>query len=87
MFLISSRLKILFKIRMSPNGSSVDITPLSKGIFPVNIDINVKASSGAQWKFLPLTTAYLIVPDKFTETFEHTNLSDKLPWQSSADVP
>ncbi len=75
------------QIKMSPNGSSVDITPLTKGIFPVNVDVTVKDSSGKQRKFLPLTTAYLIVPDKFTETFEHANLTDKLPWQTSADVP
>jgi hypothetical protein len=74
-------------IKISPNGSSVDLTPLERGIFPLNIDLTIKDSAGSEKEILPGTTSYLIVPDRYTETFEHNNLADKMPWQTSVSFP
>jgi hypothetical protein len=69
------------------NGSNAILTPLQRGVYPLKLDVTVKDSTGAQREILPNTTAYAIVADKYTETFEHKNLNDLFPWKTYGDVP
>jgi hypothetical protein len=76
-----------------PGGSSSQISsngsfaPDMSGIYDVSLKMNI---SGTDVKdtigYIPDTKSFVVVPNKFTETFEHPGLSDKLPWQTSGDT-
>ena len=61
------------------NGSTATVTPSQGGVYSLSLDVTVNDSTGTKREFQPTTTSYAIVPDKFTETFEHNNLTDLFP--------
>ena len=73
--------------QLNVNGSKATVTPLQGGLYSLNLDLTVTDSSGAKREFKPSQTSHIIVPDKFTETFEHSNLIDLFPWKTYGDAP
>jgi Secretion system C-terminal sorting domain len=69
------------------SGSSSTLTPLQRGVYSLNLEVTVKDSTGAERNFQSPTTSYAVVSDKFTETFEHNNLSDLFSWKTYGDAP
>ncbi len=67
--------------KISQNGNFV---PDKTGIYDVSVKINVNGSDTAS--YIPALKSYAVVPDKFTETFEHPNLTDKYSWQTYGDT-
>ncbi len=73
--------------QLAANGSTADLTPLQRGVYSLNIVVNVKDSTGAERNFESSTTSYAVVSDKYTETFEHNNLTDLFQWKTYGDAP
>jgi hypothetical protein len=73
--------------QLAVNGSSAALTPLQRGVYSLNLDITVEDSTGSQRNFQPLVTSYAVAADKFTETFEHSNLTDLFQWKTYGDAP
>ena len=69
------------------NGSTATVTPIGGGLYSLNLDVTITDSAGAKREFQPSQTSYVIVPDKFTETFEHSNLTDLFQWKIYGDAP
>ena len=72
--------------QIAADGSNASLTPLQKGVYSLNLNVTVKDSTGSQRNFQPAATSYAIVPDKYTETFEHNNLTDLFSWKTYGDV-
>ena len=73
--------------QLNVNGSTATVVPIKGGLYSLNLDVTITDSLGAKREFQPSETSYLIVPDKFTETFEHNNLTDLFPWKTYGDAP
>ncbi|MGA9294536.1 MAG: T9SS type A sorting domain-containing protein [Ignavibacteriaceae bacterium] len=73
--------------QLNVNGSTASLTPSHRGIYSLSLNISVKDSAGPERNFTSSSTSYAIVPDKFTETFEHNNLNDLFTWKSYGDAP
>jgi hypothetical protein len=67
--------------------STASLTPARSGIYEVALKFSVNDSVQGPRTFSSDRKGYVIVPDSYTETFEHTSLTDKYPWQSYGDVP
>lgn len=73
--------------QLKVNGSSADLTPFHRGIYSLNLRINVKDSTGSERNFISSVPSQAIVADKYTETFEHDNLNDQFAWTTYGDAP
>ncbi len=67
--------------------SSASLTPAKSGIYQVGVNVSFNDSLHGQKTFSSDHKAYIIVPDSYTETFEHPGLTDKYPWGSYGNVP
>ncbi len=67
--------------------SSASLTPTKSGIYQVSLNVSFNDSLHGQKTFRSDHQALVIVPDNYTETFEHPGLTDKYPWKSYGDVP
>ena len=73
-----------------PEGSSTLIssdgsfTPDKKGVYEVTPKLNITDLSNNITEYTPLINAFAIVPDEFTETFEHGNLN-WFHWETFGD--
>ena len=74
-------------VPISQNGSSGSLTPVRSGMYMLGLNVGVTDSSLNRRTFVSPVKAYVVVPDSFTETFEHVNLTDKFPWRTYGDVP
>ena len=73
--------------QLTANGSSASLTPSQRGVYSLNLNVNVKDSNGGERNFQSSTTSYAVVADKYTETFEHNNLNDLFQWRTYGDAP
>ncbi len=67
--------------QISPDGS---FTPDKKGIYEVTPKLNITDLSNNTTEYTPLINGFAIVPDDFTETFEHANLN-WFHWETYGD--
>jgi hypothetical protein len=67
--------------------STAALTPTRSGVYEVALQISVSDSVNGQLSFASGRKGYVIVPDAYTETFEHPGLTDKYPWKSYGDAP
>ncbi len=67
--------------------SSASLTPAKSGIYQVGVNVSFNDSLHGQKTFSSDHKAYIIVPDSYTETFEHPGLTDRYPWKSYGNVP
>jgi len=67
--------------------SSASFSPTRSGVYQIGLTIYVDDSLHGHRSFISDRNAYVIVPDEFTETFDHPGLTDKYPWRSSGDTP
>ena len=68
------------------NGYSASLTPLQAGVYSLSLDASLVDSTGTK-RELQSSPSYAVVPDKFTETFEHNNLTDLFSWKTYGDAP
>jgi hypothetical protein len=73
----------------SPEGSSSQISngsfiPDIKGVYNVSLKIDITDPDNNTTEYYPEFVAYALVPDKFTETFEHANLN-RFHWETYGD--
>ena len=76
----------------APNGSSSVISsggsfiPDRSGIYTISLKMNISGSDVVDTTgYIPDAKSYVVVPDNYTETFEHQGLSNRFPWQTSGD--
>jgi hypothetical protein len=74
-------------VPISQSGSSGSLTPVRSGVYALGLNIAVTDSALNRRTFESAAKAYVMVPDSFTETFEHANLTDRFPWRTYGDVP
>jgi hypothetical protein len=74
-------------VPVSPSGASGSLTPVRSGMYLLGLNVTVTDSSLHQRTFASPVKAYVVVPDSFTESFEHANLTDRFPWKTSGNVP
>jgi hypothetical protein len=74
-------------VPISQSGSSGSLTPARSGVYVLGLNVAVTDSALNRKTFVSPAKAYVVVPDSFTETFEHANLTDRFPWRTSGDVP
>ncbi len=67
--------------------STASLTPSRSGVYQVALKVSLNDSLHGQKSIIPDQKGYVIVPDQYTETFEHPGLDDKYPWQSYGTVP
>jgi Secretion system C-terminal sorting domain len=67
------------------NGFSASLVPLEAGVYSLSLDVSIVDSEGTN-RELQSSPSYAVVPDKFTETFEHNNLTDLFPWKTYGDA-
>jgi hypothetical protein len=67
--------------------STASITPTRGGVYEVGLQISINDSLQGQRTFPSYRKSFVIVADANTETFEHSNLTDKYPWKNLGDVP
>ncbi|HTX99789.1 MAG TPA: hypothetical protein VMG09_07195, partial [Bacteroidota bacterium] len=67
--------------------SSASFSPNRSGVFQIGLAMVFNDSLHGQQSVTSGRNAYVIVPDAFTETFDHAGLTDKYPWRSSGDAP
>ena len=73
--------------QLAVDGSNASLTPSQRGVYSLNLNVNVKDSIGGERNFQSSTTSYAVVADKYTETFEHNNLNDLFQWKTYGDAP
>ena len=67
---------------ISSNGTFV---PDKKGVYSVSLKINIVDSLNSITEYIPDLKGYAVVPDKYTETFEHEKLTDIFKWETYGD--
>ena len=67
--------------------STASLTPSRSGIYEIALQVTLNDSLNGQKTFTSDHKSYVIVPDAYTETFEHAGLTDRFPWKSYGDVP
>jgi hypothetical protein len=72
---------------ISGSGDSASLTPDRTGIYDVGLRITVQDTTQRGRTFDAVQRSHVIVPDQFTETFEHANLADRLPWKTFGNAP
>ncbi len=76
----------------TPDGSASQIstdgkfTPDKRGLYTVLVKINITDPLNQTKEYVSDIKAFASVPDKFTETFEHENLSDLFQWETYGDA-
>lgn len=73
-------------VSVSPAGSTGSLTPVRSGMYLLGLNVTVTDSSLHQRTFASPVKAYVVVPDSFTEAFEHANLADRFPWKTTGNV-
>jgi hypothetical protein len=68
-------------------GDSTAFTPVKTGLYELGLNVSVTDSSSGVRKFPGKQKGYLVVPDAFTETFDHSNLTDRFPWKTYGEAP
>ncbi len=68
--------------QISSNGS---FTPDKKGFYTVSVNIDITDTLNATSGYTSDKKAFAVIPNKFTETFEHTNLNGRLQWETYGD--
>jgi hypothetical protein len=56
-------------------------------VYQLGVQLTLPNGSGGQKQYAPVQHALLVVPDAFTETFEHPGLRDKYSWKNSSGAP
>ena len=74
-------------VTLTEISDSASIIPDRTGIYEVGLRVAVTDSSQGLRTIDPVRKSYVVVPDEFTETFEHANLSDRLPWRTYGNAP
>ncbi len=74
-------------VPITGSGASASLTPTTSGIYRVSVGIVFNDSLHGQETVPSERNAYVIVPDTYTETFEHAGLTDKYPWMSLGTAP
>ena len=67
--------------------STASLTPARSGVYVISLVMSLNDSLHGQQTITAGRKAYIIVPDAYTETFDHTNLTDRFPWQSYGNIP
>ena len=73
--------------QLAVDGATSALTPLQRGVYALNLNVNVKDSTGPERDFESSTYSYAVVADNYTETFEHNNLTDIFSWKTYGDAP
>jgi hypothetical protein len=71
---------------LSAAADSVSFTPVATGIYDLRMNITVNDPVHGTRTFPSQQEAYLVVPDGYTETFEHAHLADRYPWTTKGDA-
>ena len=74
-------------VPISGTDSTASLTPARTGIYQVAVSFSLNDSVQGQKTVVSDRRGYVIVPDAYTETFEHPGLTDKYPWKSYGDAP
>ena len=61
-----------------------DFTPDTKGIYNISVKIDITDSVNTNTEYYPEQKAYAVIPDNFTETFEHASL-ERFHWDTYGD--
>ena len=72
---------------ISATDSTASLLPTHSGVYEVALQFSTNDSIQGQKVFSSYRKGYLVVPDAYTETFEHSGLTDKYPWKNLGDVP
>ena len=74
-------------VSISGKDSTASLTPTRSGVYVVGVQLSTNDSIQGQKTFSSSRKGYVIVPDDYTESFEHPNLTDKYPWETYGDAP
>jgi hypothetical protein len=74
-------------VPISGADSTASLTPGKTGIYQVAVQLTFDDSIQGQKTIVSDRPGRVVVPDSYTETFEHPGLTDKYPWKSYGDAP